>query len=62
MELDNSSEGKDDGTRDRAPAARPSYTWTINERIKLASDLISRARRLDVDAVLARSVRIEGER
>jgi hypothetical protein len=63
MTPDNSREGKDEGTtQDRAPTAGQAFTWTLNERIKLGSDPISRARRLDVDTVLARSVRQEGER
>lgn len=63
MALDKSREGKDEDTKhDGVPAAIQRYAWTLNERIRLGSDPISKGRRLDVDAVLARSVRKEGER
>ena len=58
MTLTDSRESTDqDVTEDRAPAATEFYIPRSKQRISPASDPVSMVRRLDVDAVLERSVR-----
>jgi hypothetical protein len=58
MSLANSREVKDEQTtQNRARAAIEAYTSKSDEGISPGSNPISHGRRLDVDAVLARSVR-----
>lgn len=58
MELANSTELKgEQATRNDARAAIEAHTSKSDERLGPSSDPVSHKRHLDVDAVLARSVR-----